>query len=394
MTFFDRGNHHAYDMFMTQPIHDPPQTMPHLIDLMLDLLKDMTHHVRFNEQTMHLAWMTILSVVGYLMVRWSMRCLSTRIKNLLMPSIVVGDPNHERFSTWQAKATPASETKHRPGFHCNDDNKCVMVPYAADAPLSTMDRFLLKFTPDEIDFMNDYPELKSCMKPPIEFDQLVREAQIGDILVVRGHMPYSIVIQHVQNLFRGSEPITHVGMIMNHSLINDRYHKHDHDLVILESAVTGIATDSVPDVAGNPINGVQLRWLRDQMLAKENHHSIFGWLRLAPEYREKIRQKQQQGLMPFHRGLAKYIGYPYPHVPNKFVAGLFIDMPMLASVMEDWLDDENQIFCSHLVTLMYQDEEIIDSNVQANRIFPVDIVCDNPYFPRLWDQFRIIRRPG
>ena len=290
------------------------------------------------------------------------------------------------------KPKQISEPVKKSGFECDEDNVCKMIP--SDKKDQThLDRILARFTPAEINFMEDYPEIKPYMKSPIEFDDFQREVQVGDILVVRGHMPFSILIQHVQDFFRGTEPITHVGLFMDQNvLVNPN--PSQNDVLVVESGISGIATDSVRDINGNAIDGVQLRWLKPQMLAKENTNSIFGWLRLAPKYRQMISQKQKDGHVPFRDALAKYIGYPYPaHAPQKFVPGLFIDMPLVASALENMFDDENLIFCSHLLTLMFQQEGLIDASIDANRIFPVDIMCCNKTFPRVWDQFRIIKKP-
>lgn len=174
----------------------------------------------------------------------------------------------------------------------------------------------------------------------------------------------ALVLQIDQQIY------SHVGLILKTDILSpeiiQRFKLQEDHLYLWESTMSGPLNDNIPNVQGQSFLGVQLRdfeQIRHYYQQHPENKIAYGKLKIKidpSEYRTKLSQLFEQ-----------YNGRRYDANIVSLASTVFdwcrCCRPSAEVLTEDWL------FCSELVSLIYQACGIIDTSINVKNMTPMDL---------------------
>lgn len=254
----------------------------------------------------------------------------------------------------------------------------------------------------------------------VHVDEAMKEIRPLDLILFSGSDWVSTAIRKIEDLHAGEDRYSHCGIVVSREVFPFITEMKPGALYILESTMSSNllpATDGVPNIRGNYKFGVQIRDLRQTVLAynrdnaEESSNGSVGlsavtWVPVlnTPIRRGGLTLTQMHALKRIYSqyGNAPYdlfeLGFaitPYIlHRPMRFILrwtkrvlrkticnSALYDRPCLELVHDSFLlsrftnllDDDAQ-FCSELVARMYREIGLIDITVEPETISPVEFI--------------------
>lgn len=143
---------------------------------------------------------------------------------------------------------------------------------------------------------------------------------------------------------------------------------------VMESTISGRLGQGIPDIDGKSFLGVQIRDLEDLIPAYLNGKSqiAIGKLKNNP-FESKKRRVARRKLQKFYR---KYNHRVYDYNPINLSASIFSCMKPVKYSLEQFLEQnsDNLLFCSEMAAELYKEIGLLDSDVRADEVVPMDFI--------------------
>ncbi len=205
-----------------------------------------------------------------------------------------------------------------------------------------------------------YSELRSDFR---DFDLVFFSGADAVSGLIKMLEKYTLDIAVDESLF------SHVGMILTPSMIGHvKGVKPDH-IYVMESTISGTFGQGIANINGKSFLGVQVRDL-DALVSTYGDERI-GWAPLSAEHRNKINDNFGYYNLLFQDIFTKYNGIRYDANPTHLLGSMFQCLRCMNTqddLTKDWL------FCSELVTKIYQDLDLFPRNCIAEYVLPMDLL--------------------
>lgn len=232
----------------------------------------------------------------------------------------------------------------------------------------------------------------------LTYKDLLIKANPFDLILFKGDDIISSTISRVEKNLFGNGEWTHVGVLLTKDVLDFKNSKNG-KLYIWESTMSGgLSGDNVLDEETNKGKfGVQIRdfekviqsylksgntkiaWcpLKNNPFTKNSNESI-------DEFLNRIL-KLKKNLTEFYK-IHKDSPYDYKILPLlKTIYPCFGKIPLLHKLFTS----KHKLFCSEMVTLLYQHLNLIDINIDPETIAPVELISHSSHL-NLFDNDKII----
>lgn len=238
--------------------------------------------------------------------------------------------------------------------------------------------------PMEINVIQTCPDLKVPLAAEsMTYERFSTMCKPLDMISLQGSFALGKVIKAAQQYDRGCDIATHVGLLVNTTVLPLKG-MIPGEWYVLESCIGGGIIpdwDSTLNIAGQAISGVQIRSLRTQMNAKENEHSLFMWMPLRDAQRVKLNAliRREPSLVVYT--LTRHLGKPYTLNLANFGESLANSASL--SWLMSWFSraPNESLVCSELCSTVYIDLGVIDASVTSRMVHPVSYFIGDQFEP-------------
>jgi len=220
----------------------------------------------------------------------------------------------------------------------------------------------------EINFIKQYAsrykDIKNQIKPL-------------DLVVFRGGEFVSTGIRILEELQVGNADWTHVGLVIDTSILPTIPNGKPDKLYVLESTMSGkLSGDKLCDVEGNGVFGVQIRDMEKLVKAyNASGNTLVGWCRLknnpcerrSDESFDDYEDRMSNIRKDFSEIYERYGHRSYDYNLISLASSLF---PQFRCIRKKWINTNDKLFCSELVALVYCKLGILDEE----KFNPADVV--------------------
>ena len=240
--------------------------------------------------------------------------------------------------------------------------------------ISWQDSFLsnLLFQDPIIDIKDECKTMDIIIGEHLDYEIFSKLAKPFDSIFLRNPNIVGKVIRETQAITREKcKLFSHVVTLLNTTVIK-LDGMIDGEWYVIESTVTNLLPnyDNVKNIGGKLFSGVQIRSLREQLSVRGNESTLYMWCPLKPQMRKIIEQNYDAKI--YKQMIINLLGKNYTtNVMNFFTA-------FWPSAL-DWIRQftgsapGSTYYCSELVCAMYQQQGIIDPQVESKYIFPADL---------------------
>jgi len=224
---------------------------------------------------------------------------------------------------------------------------------------------------------------KIKLKSGVKFSEIKHEIKPFDLILFRGSELVSDTIAFIEKYFIGDGSWTHVGMAVTTDVLPIK-NGIDGKLYILESTMSGKLGDGVNNVeTGKGDFGVQIRDLEHVIDKYDNDTDTrIGWCRLI---NNPIIKKDDETMTEYDNRMnilkENFESYYEAHQDDIFDYNCCALLKAINSNMPKWCGNDNMMFCSELVTEVYQTIGIIRKDIDPETVAPIELVNGlNPLF--------------
>lgn len=232
----------------------------------------------------------------------------------------------------------------------------------------------------------------------LTYKDLLEKAKPFDLIVFRGEDFISSTISHVEKKAFGTGEWTHVGVIITKDVLDFKNAKRG-KLYVWESTMSGgISGDNVLDEETNKGKfGVQIRDFEKVIQSYlRTGKSRIGW---CPLKNNPLVKKSNETIDDFVNRIFKikncvtefYKAHKDSPYDNKVlplfktIFPCFGKLPLIHKLFKS----KNKLFCSEMVTLLYQHLNLVDISIDPETIAPVELIGSSSHI-NLFDKDTIV----
>ena len=215
----------------------------------------------------------------------------------------------------------------------------------------------------------------------IKYNDLVDIAKPLDLLLFRGDDLVSNVILELQENANGEGSFSHAGLIVTSECMPFVEELKNGRLYVWESTMSmslGGITDGVPDVeSGHGKLGVQIRDLEDVVCSYTKDDAYVAWCRLVPNPWNERSPGHIDNVIENMRSCHKDYGSKmYEINPLSLLASIIPCLRPFRNALEKDEDqlEQDYVFCSELVALVYRRMGILDDKIDPSNVVPMDFL--------------------
>lgn len=213
-------------------------------------------------------------------------------------------------------------------------------------------------------------------KTGTKFSEIKQKIRPLDIIVFRGSELVSDTISIVEQIFLGNGEWTHIGIVITPELVNFKNGVAG-KLYVWESTMSGKLTDGVMDVeTGNFDFGVQIRDL-EELIDKFDMpvDSRIGWCQLLKNPLDKKDDETSDEYILRLQQIKDILQKFYiDHGEDLYDFNFMSLLKTVLSKMPKCCGSKHMLFCSEMVTIIYQMLNIVDKNIDPETIAPVELI--------------------
>lgn len=200
-----------------------------------------------------------------------------------------------------------------------------------------------------------------------------------DMLFFDGTKITSYFIKNIQENKPNTNKFSHCGLVINRSIMSTLSVKDD-DLYIWESTSSITETDEkLFDVEGKkPIHGVQIRKLKyvvEEYLKKGGKVALAKLINNPLVRRDKESDEEYNCRMKYIVKILDFLHIEYYHRPYELSpTHLLSYFPFCSCLSGSASHKKKYIVCSELITIILQHLDVMDKNIDPDRVMPMDFL--------------------